>query len=91
MSEVAKPAPNDPLYEIELPVTVVIGQVTLSLADLAKWEADTIVSLGVKADEPLELQVNGRVVATGELCEGDTGPNSLAVRILDIYKDASGE
>lgn len=89
MSEVAKPKSNDPLYNIELPVTVVVGKVTCSLAELASWEADTIVNLGLKAEEPLELQVDGKVVATGELCEGNTGPDSLAVRILDIRQDVS--
>lgn len=80
---------KDPLYDIQLPVTVVIGEVSLSLADLSEWEADTIVTLGVKTNDPVELQVNGKVVATGELCEGNTGPKSLAVRILDIRKDAT--
>ena len=82
-------AQNDPLYDIELPVTVVVGEVSLSLADLSKWEADTIVSLGVKAEDPVILQVNGKVVATGELCEGESGPGSLAVRILDIRQTAT--
>ena len=88
MSEETTGKSNDPLYDIQLPVTVVIGEVKLSLADLSKWEADTIVSLGVKTDEPVILQVNGKVVASGELCEGDNGPDSLAVRILDIHQDA---
>ncbi|RFB04741.1 FliM/FliN family flagellar motor switch protein [Parvularcula marina] len=89
MSDALTASSNDPLYDIQLPVTVVVGQVTLSLADLSKWEADTIVALGVKTSEPVELQVNGKVVATGELCEGQNGPNSLAVRILDIRKDSA--
>ncbi|MEM9232840.1 MAG: FliM/FliN family flagellar motor switch protein [Pseudomonadota bacterium] len=89
MSDALTAQKNDPLYDIQLPVTVVVGEVNLSLADLSKWESDTIVALGVKTDEPVELQVNGKVVATGELCEGKNGPKSLAVRILDIKQDAA--
>lgn len=89
MSDALTANRNDPLYNIELPVTVVVGEITLSLAELSQWEADTIVSLGVKTDEPVILQVNGKVVATGELCEGENGPDSLAVRILDVSQDAA--
>jgi flagellar motor switch protein FliN/FliY len=76
------------LYDIELPVTVVIGRVTLSLQELANWQPDSVVALTARAEDPLELCVNGKVVATGELCEGNTGPQSLAIRILDIRQEA---
>lgn len=76
------------IYDIELPITVVIGRVTLSLQELSNWQPDSVVSLAARADDPLELCVNGKVVATGELCEGTGGPQSLAIRILDIRQEA---
>ncbi|WOI52698.1 FliM/FliN family flagellar motor C-terminal domain-containing protein [Parvularcula sp. LCG005] len=88
MTELAKSGQRPTLYEVELPVTIVVGRTTLSLNDLADWKPDSVVSLDAKSDQPLELCVNGKVVATGELCEGDQGPDSLAIRILDIKQDA---
>lgn len=81
MSETAK---KSSLYEVELPVTVVVGRTVLSLNDLAGWTPDSVVGLDVAADQPLELCVNGKVVATGEFCEDPEAASGLAVRILDI-------
>lgn len=81
MSESAQ---KSSLYQVELPVTVVVGRTTLSLNDLAGWTPDSVVPLDVGADQPLELCVNGKVVATGEFCEDPAAPSGLAIRILDI-------
>ncbi len=75
------------LYDVELPVTVIIGRTELSLKALSEWAPDSIVALTSRADQPIELCVNGKVVATGELCDGEAGDGSLAVRILDIKED----
>lgn len=75
------------LNDVELPLTVVIGRTSLSLQDVAGLKPDAIVALAAKADEPLEICVSGKTIATGELCEGEAGPESLAIRILDINQD----
>lgn len=72
------------LYDVELPVTVVVGHTTLSLNDLSNWGPDSIVALDVTPDEPIELVVNGKVVATGEFCPAEDGSETLSIRILDI-------
>lgn len=74
------------LYDVELPVTIVVGRTSLSIQELANWKPDSVVALDATIDQPIELCVNGKVVATGELCEGANGPDSLAVRILDIQQ-----
>ncbi|MEM9988563.1 MAG: FliM/FliN family flagellar motor C-terminal domain-containing protein [Pseudomonadota bacterium] len=87
MSDLPSTETRSTLYDVELPVTVVVGRTTLSLQDLANWKADSVVALEASTEQPLELCVNGKVVATGELCEGDSGPESLAIRILDICQE----
>ena len=77
------------LNEVELPLTVVIGRTALTLQDVADLKPDSIVALAARADEPLEICVSGKVIATGELCEGEGGPDTLAIRILDIHQDAA--
>ncbi|ADM09627.1 hypothetical protein PB2503_07859 [Parvularcula bermudensis HTCC2503] len=87
MSDSAKAQNKQPLYDIELPVSVVVGRMKMSLKELSEWAPDTVVPLLSRADEPVELVVDGQVIATGELCEGDTGPESLALRILDLKEE----
>lgn len=81
------PALPDRLRAVEVPVTVVIGETTLTLGELGRWRTDTLVPLDRAASEPLRLCVNGRQIATAELCEGENGEGSLAVRILDLAGD----
>lgn len=79
--------PRSKIYDVELPVTVVVGRKEISLEELSSWSPDKIVPLKAQVDQPVELCINGKLVATGELCEGEDGPDSLAVRILDIKKN----
>ncbi|MGV6819238.1 MAG: FliM/FliN family flagellar motor switch protein [Parvularcula sp.] len=83
--------PKSSLYQVELPVTVVAGRATLSLNDLSAWTPDSVIPLDVAADQPLELCVNGKVVATGEFCEDPEAPSGLAVRVLDIKQMPEAE
>ncbi|WP_031554732.1 FliM/FliN family flagellar motor switch protein [Parvularcula oceani] len=76
------------LHDVNVDVTVVLGHVEVSLKALSEWDSETVVALDAAADAPLELHANGVKVATAELCEGDGGPGSLAVRILDVEDEA---
>lgn len=77
---------DERLANVRVPVTIVIGRKEVALSDLGAWRGDTLVSLDQNADDPLEVHVNGTCVATAELCEGDGGEGSLAIRILDVVE-----
>lgn len=72
----------DRLAGVEVEVTVLAGRRAVPLGELGAWSGGTLVALDQGADAPLEIQVNGLKVATGELCEGEDG--GVAVRILDV-------
>jgi flagellar motor switch protein FliN/FliY len=58
--------PNS-IAAIRVPVHVVLGRVTRSLGDIFKLDAGAVVDLDRSAAEPVEVVVNGRVIAWGEL------------------------
>lgn len=79
---------DERLAGVQVAVTIVIGRKEVALGDIGAWRGDTLVSLDQGADDPLEVHVNGTCVATAELCEGEGGDGSLAIRILDVVDPA---
>jgi len=73
-----------------LPVNVVvsIGQKKLSVAELLKLKPDTIIPLSAKIDDPIELLVEDRLIAHGELIELEDG--AIGVRLTQIEEDQDG-
>jgi flagellar motor switch protein FliN/FliY len=71
----------DVLLDIELPVTVRFGRTQMTLEQVVSLKAGSIVEFDRRTDEPVEVLVNGRVVARGEavLVQGNYG-----VRISQI-------
>lgn len=73
-----------------LPVNVVvsIGQKKLSVAELLKLKPDTIIPLTAKIDDPIELLVEDRLIAHGELIEMEDG--AIGVRLTQIEEGEHG-
>jgi flagellar motor switch protein FliN/FliY len=71
----------DLLLDIELPVMVRMGQTEMSLGDLLKLTPGSILELNRAADAPVELLVNGKQIAKGEVVVVD---GNFAFRITEI-------
>ena len=56
----------DLLLDIPLEVTVELGRTRLALRELLALGAGSVVELGKLAGEPLDVLVNGKLVARGE-------------------------
>ena len=69
------------LMDIELPVTLRFGRTQMSLNDVMDLNTGSVIDFGQGAEEPVEVLVNGRVVARGEavMVQGNYG-----VRISQI-------
>lgn len=78
-----EPAPEEAplsLKEVPLPVVVEIGRLQLSLQKLIELQPGNVLPLNVRPEDGVDLLVNGRRIAKGELLRvGDV----LGVRILD--------
>jgi flagellar motor switch protein FliN len=71
----AAAAPGSALAAIVLTVEVILGRITLQLADVLKLTVGSMLDLEHHVAEPVELVVNGQVVAWGQIvvCAGNYG------------------
>lgn len=79
--EGAKSANLDLLRDIELAVTLRFGRTHMTLEKLVRLNAGSIVEFEGAADDPVELLVNGRLIARGEAV---IVQNSYGIRISEI-------
>lgn len=91
--EAAAPAPEydyegkniNLLLDVELPITVRIGTTQMRLIDIMRLGLGSIVELEKLVDDPVEILVNDKLVARGEVVVCDS---NFAVRITDVQSRA---
>jgi flagellar motor switch protein FliN/FliY len=71
------------LPSITLPVIVSLGRSYMSVKEILKLRPGQILELNKNPKEPVDLLVNGKVVARAELVDVD---GKLAIRILKIIE-----
>lgn len=76
----------DLLLDIELPLMVRMGQTEMQLGELLKLTPGSILELNRAADAPVELLVNGKQIAKGEVVVVD---GNFAFRITEIESAAA--
>ncbi len=74
----------DLIKEVPLEVTVELGRTTKSIKEILEFAPGTIVELNKIAGETIDLLVNGRRIAKGEVVVIE---ESFGVRITEIIKD----
>lgn len=82
----ADPTNLDLLLDIELQVVVRMGQTEMSMAELLKVTPGSILEMNRSADAPVELLVNGKLIARGEVVVVD---GNFAFRIAEIESRAA--
>lgn len=76
----------DLLMDIELPVIIRIGKTELLLQDLLKLTPGAIIELNKAMDDPIDMLVNNKLVARGEVVVVD---GNFAFRITEIVSPAA--
>jgi flagellar motor switch protein FliN/FliY len=76
----------DLLLDIQLPVVVRMGQTEMQMGELLKLTPGSILELNRSADAPVELLVNGKLIAKGEVVVVD---GNFAFRITEIDSRAA--
>jgi len=76
----------DLLLDIELPLMVRMGQTEMQLGELLKLTPGSILELNRAADAPVELLVNNKQIAKGEVVVVD---GNFAFRITEIESTAA--
>jgi flagellar motor switch protein FliN/FliY len=78
-----EPIGIDNLLSVPVKITVEVGRTRLTLAELVKLQAGSLVTLDREAHEPVDILVNGKVVARGEVVTIDS---RYGVRITSVEK-----
>lgn len=79
-----------PLQRIPIEISVSVGKASPLIADLLKLSENAILPLDRKIDDPVELFIEDRLIARGELQELEGGEaGQLAVRLTEVvvHKD----
>lgn len=74
------PAVN-PLHAVKVRLQVRVGEATLTVGDLLAARENQVLALDRTVDQPVDLVLEGKVVARGQLVAVD---QSFAVRITEL-------
>ncbi|PKM49852.1 MAG: flagellar motor switch phosphatase FliY [Firmicutes bacterium HGW-Firmicutes-7] len=73
----------DLIMDVALEVTVELGRTHKSIKDILEFAPGTIIELNKLAGEPIDVLVNGKIVAKGEVVVID---ENFGIRITEIIK-----
>ena len=71
----------DLLLDVNLKISVELGRTRLKFRDVLNLSAGSVVELGRQTSEPVDIMVNGALLATGEVVVVD---DHFAVRITKL-------
>lgn len=75
------------IQDIDVRLTVELGRTQMALREVLDLAEDSVVMLDRLTDEPLDVLVNGKLIARGEVvAEG----NRFGLRILELVSDHRG-
>lgn len=80
------PATRNLEMVMRIPVTVkiVLGSATMPVANLMKLGRGAVIPLDRKVGEPVDMVVNGRVVARGEVVVVDEGSSRFGIKLTEV-------
>ena len=70
------------LLDVNLPLSVQLGQTSMSIRDLLNLKKGKLVQLKRMAGEPVDVFISGKLLAKGEITVVD---DRLSVRIGQLY------
>ena len=73
-----------PVFDVPVQISAVIGKTTMSVAELLKLNQGSVLELDRKVGEAIDIYVNNRLVARGEVVVVD---ERLGVTMTEIIKD----
>ena len=83
-SEPAKGPHLDSILKIPVAVQVFLGSASMPISDLMKLGRGAVVALDHNISDPVDVVVNGRTIARGELVAMDDDPSRIGVKLTEI-------
>jgi flagellar motor switch protein FliN len=81
---VASPSNLGAILSIPVTVQVVLGSTSLPVSGLMKLARGAIVSLDQRVGDPVDVVVNGTVIARGEIVVVDDASQRFGVSLLEV-------
>lgn len=75
---------NPTILSLPVSITVAVGAARLTIDELLALTPQSILPLDAAIDDPVNLMVGDRVIATGALVETDGDRPGLGVRIISV-------
>ena len=72
------------IMRIPVQVQVFLGSASMSVAELMKLERGAVIALDHNISDPVDIVVNGRVIAKGELVALDDDPEKIGVKLIEV-------
>ncbi len=79
----------DTIMRIPVTVKIVLGSASMPVAALLKLGRGALIPLDRKLGEPVDVIVNGRVVARGEVVVMDDDPSRLGISLTEVVGPSS--
>ena len=77
------------VMRIPVTVQVVLGSATMPVANLVKLGRGAVVALDRRVGEPVDLIVNGRIVARGEVVVVDEDSSRFGISLTEVLGPTS--
>lgn len=81
----------DTIMRIPVTVKIVLGSASMPVAALLKLGRGALIPLDRKLGEPVDVIVNGRVVARGEVVVMDDDPSRLGISLTEVVGPSTTE
>lgn len=83
--------PNlDSILNIPVSVQIILGGATMPVASLMKLGRGAVIPLDQRVGQPVDVMVNGRLIARGEMIVVDEDSSRLGVTLTEIVNQPSG-
>ncbi len=74
----------DMIMRIPVQVRIVLGSATMPVAGLAKLGRGAVIPLDRRVGEPVDVVVNGRTIARGEVVVMDEGTSRFGIKLTEV-------
>jgi len=81
----------DMIMRIPVTVKVVLGSAMMPVANLAKLGRGAVIPLDRRVGDPVDVMVNGRVVARGEVVVVDEATSRFGISLTEIVGPAASD
>jgi len=79
------------LMDIPVEVQIVLGSAEMTVSELMALQRGSTVSLDRRIGEPVDIVVNGRRIARGEITILEDDPSRFGVRLTEVGASAKAE